>query len=332
MLLFFCVLILIMRKLVPGSVAETPDASLLASEEQKIIETYYDIYETEEIQNIVFIDGEPYTPKENIDTYLLIGIDTFGELEAQEGNRNSYQSDVVMLLVVDRNNETYSMIQFNRDTMAEITVLGTTGERMRFETAQLAFSHTYGSGLEDSCELTVEAVERLLLDTPIDHYVSLSMDAIGILNDEAGGVTVTIPCDLTSKDPALIEGETVTLNADQAEIFVRSRMGLDEPTNIARMERQRIYLDAWQAQVKTNVQNDAEYALNVITALSDYMITDLYLDDLANLANDLTVYESNGIYTIEGESVEGEEFMEFYPDEASITAIVAELFYDEVEI
>ncbi|MBR6483520.1 MAG: LCP family protein [Clostridiales bacterium] len=319
-----------MRKLAPGEA--TPDASLLASEEQKIIETYYDIYETEEEQEIVFINGTAYTPKENIETILLIGIDTFGELEAQEGNRNSYQSDVVMLLVIDRDNSTYSLIQLNRDTMAEITVLGTTGERMRFETAQLAFSHTYGSGMEDSCELTVETVERLLLDQPIDHYVSLSMDSIGILNDEAGGVTVTVPCDLTSKDPALEEGATVTLNADQAEIFVRSRMGLDEPTNIARMERQRIYLTAWQAQVKQNAQSDTEYALNVILDLSNYMITDMDLNDLADTANDLTDYESNGIYTIEGESVVGDEFMEFYPDEDSINQVVTELFYDEADI
>lgn len=332
MLLFFCVLILVMRKLGPGTAETTPDPGVLSSEEQAIIETYYDIYETEEEQTIVFFNGQAYTPKEDIETILLIGIDTFGEVEAQEGNRNSYQSDVVMLLVIDHEQQTYSMLQLNRDTMAEITVLGTTGERMRFETAQLALSHTYGSGLEDSCELTVEAVERLLLDQPIDHYVSLSMDTIGILNDEAGGVTVTIPCDLTSKDPALIEGETVTLNADQAEIFVRSRMGLDEPTNIARMERQRIYLTAWQQQVKQQAQNDTEYAFNVITALSEYMVTDMYLDELANTANELTEYESNGIYTIEGESVVGDEFMEFYPDENSITEVVAELFYNEASI
>ena len=38
------------------------------------------------------------------------------------------------------------------------------------------------------------------------------------------------------------------------------------------------------------------------------------------------------IYTIEGESVVGDEFMEFYPDETSITEVVAELFYNEASI
>jgi hypothetical protein len=32
---------------------------------------------------------------------------------------------------------------------------------------------------------------------------------------------------------------------------------------------------------------------------------------------------------IEGESVRGEEFMEFYPDEDSLTQVVIECFYKE---
>ena len=53
MLLFFCVLILVMRKLGPGTAETTPDPGVLSSEEQAIIETYYDIYETEEEQNLL---------------------------------------------------------------------------------------------------------------------------------------------------------------------------------------------------------------------------------------------------------------------------------------
>ena len=78
--------------------------------------------------------------------------------------------------------------------------------------------------------------------------------------------------------------------------------------------------------------NDAGFALELILQVSQYMVSDMDAGQLSDVANELLDYTSNGIYTIEGESVQGEEFMEFYADDASIQTVVAELFYNETEI
>lgn len=42
-------------------------------------------------------------------------------------------------------------------------------------------------------------------------------------------------------------------------------------------------------------------------------------------------YELGEIYAMEGEAVVGEEFMEFYPDEAALNSLIAKLFYVKEE-
>ncbi len=68
------------------------------------------------------------------------------------------------------------------------------------------------------------------------------MDAVPIINDAVGGVTVTVLDDMTSADPALEKGAEVTLQGKQALTYVRTRRGLDDSTNLHRMERQRQYM------------------------------------------------------------------------------------------
>ena len=99
--------------------------------------------------------------------------------ETPEGYVNNQQADFLLLLVMDKQHETCTPIQLNRDTMTQIQILGVTGEPAGTFTGQLALAHTYGSGEEDSCENTVLAVENLLYGMEIDHYVSLTMDGGG---------------------------------------------------------------------------------------------------------------------------------------------------------
>ena len=56
--------------------------------------------------------------------------------------------------------------------------------------------------MEMSCERMVEAVSHLFYGIPIHGYCSLNMEVITLLNDEIGGVTVTVPEDLTREGNA----------------------------------------------------------------------------------------------------------------------------------
>ena len=245
---------------------------------------------------------------------------------------NSQQADFLLLVVVDEHAGRYEVLQLNRDTMTEIQRLGLGGGVVNTFTGQLALSHTYGSGDRDSCRNTVQAVSTLLYDVPIDHYVSVPMDAVPLLNDLVGGVRLRIEDDFSAVDPSLIRGTEVTLHGQQALTYVRARGQMEDPTNLSRMVRQRQYLRALGDKMREAAKADEDFALRAVLELSNGLVSDCTAQELAELANTLAEYPAAEVRTVDGESRVGERFMEFYPDDASIQTVVAELFYNETEI
>lgn len=281
-------------------------------------------------REITYYNGTAYAKRENLETVLLLGVDKF-EGETPEGYVNNQQTDFLLLLVMDKENETCTPIQLNRDTMTQIQILGVTGEPAGTFTGQLALAHTYGSGEEDSCENTVLAVSNLLYGMEIDHYVSLTMDGVALLNDLVGGVTVEVLDDFSGIDDSLMQGETVTLQGQQALTYVRSRGGLEDSSNLRRMERQRQYLAALQQQLKQASQQEDGFTLDALLQLNDYMVSDCTVDQLSDLGNSLAAYQVSDILTTPGDAQEGEEFMEFTVDEAALQQLVMDVFYEPVE-
>lgn len=279
----------------------------------------------------IFYKGAAYVPKEGIEAVLLIGIDDRGVQEITENNTNHSQADFLMLILINHNEQTYESIHINRDTMTEIPVIGVTGEYAGTKTAQLALAHTYGSGGKDSCQYTVDAVSQMMYGLAIDHYAAVTMDSIGIINDAIGGTEVLIEDDMTSLDPDMKAGATLKLNAEQAEYFVRNRQNLDDSTNISRMKRQRTFLSAWQEKATNLIQTDAEFALNLVLDLSDYLTTDMTVNELSNFASQLSEYRNNGIEDIEGMAVKGNTYMEFYIDSDDLKQKLISFCYTEAE-
>ena len=281
-------------------------------------------------REITYYNGTAYAKREDLETVLLLGVDKF-EGETPEGYLNNQQADFLLLLVMDKENETCTPIQLNRDTMTQIQILGVTGEPAGTFTGQLALAHTYGSGEEDSCENTVLAVENLLYGVGIDHYVSLTMDGVALLNDLVGGVTVEVLDDFSGIDDSLVQGETVTLQGQQALTYVRSRGGLEDSSNLHRMERQRQYLSALQQQLKAAVQQEDGFTLDALLQLNEYMVSDCTVDQLSDLGDSLAAYQVSDILTTPGDAQEGEVFMEFTVDEAALQQLVMDVFYEPVE-
>ena len=87
---------------------------------------------------------------------------------------------------------------------------------------------------------------------------------------------------------------------------------------------------AWKTLAKQKMNEDVGFAINLIGDLGDYMITDMDLNKLSDLSGYLADYEYKGILKIEGESRQGERFMEFYCNDASLKQAVLDLFYDQV--
>ena len=193
----------------------------------------------------VTINGKSYRKRPNLTTILLLGIDRPARNSDEPDDYHSGgNADFLRLIVIDSAEKTISQIQIDRDTIAPVTVLNLIGEQTDTRPLQIALAHSYGDGKKQSCELTAEAVSRLLLDTPIPYYAALNLDGIAALNDFVGGVTVPIDDDFSRVDPQMIQGTTLRLTGRQAEYFVRSRTDMPIGTNEARMARQQQYLSS----------------------------------------------------------------------------------------
>ena len=279
----------------------------------------------------IYVDGTSYVPNKNLEVILLIGVDKYESQTQDESYNNTQQADFLMLLLMDKEAETYSVLHLNRDTMTEIPVLGVRGEKAGTITGQIALAHTYGSGGLDSCRNTAEAVSNLLYGIEIDHYLAFTMDAVAKINDLVGGVTLTVLDDLTSASPKLYPGATVTLDGEMALAYVRTRYGLEDSSNLRRMERQRQYLTALQSALTAKAADQEDFMINALETVSPYMTSDCTADQLSRLYDRLVLYTDSGIQSMEGEAVKGEEFMEFYPDEAALKQQVVQLFYVPLE-
>lgn len=272
--------------------------------------------------------GEEYVLRENIETFLIMGLDKYHGTSVSDSYNNDQQADFLMLLVFDNDAKKCSAIHVNRDTMTGVNVLGVAGNKIDTVTKQIALAHTYGNGKDVSCRNTADAVSELLLGMRVNHYISLAMDSVMVMNDLVGGVEVTVLDDFTGIDETLVEGQTVTLFGEQALHYVRTRRGLEDSSNSTRMKRQQQYINALFEKYTQCVEEDEEFIIDASLAMSDYIVSDRSVTQLQKLAEKFNEYEFVGISDFSGESVVGEQFMEFYPDKDSITEIVIDAFYE----
>ena len=301
---------------------------------------------------IVKIGGVDCIPKANIETYLIIGTDVkgkltkdvvktttkkseFGETESVADEKDTYnpgRADVVTLLVIDREKNTYALLPIDRDTITAVDSLDENGKYLATTDIQLALAYECADGKEQSCENTLKAVSNLLHDQYIDEYSALSQDAIKKINHMVGGVTVKIKDDFSKSDKSLKKGETVKLNDDQAAHFVHDRMNVGDGTNENRMQRQNEYLKGLKTLVAEKTDKNQRFPLQAYRKLNDYMVTSLSGNDASKITKAVLKNKYLGTFKIKGKSkTDDYGYNAFYPDQKSLDEVVRKLFYDEVE-
>jgi len=279
----------------------------------------------------VYRNGRWYTLNKDLESVLLIGLDKF-EDDRSPGNEvitNNQRADFLMLLLLDHAKKTCRAVHINRDTMAEIHRLGFGGADAGTATEQLALAHVYGTGAEDSCKNTVRAVSDLLYGIPVDHFVSVTMDAVPAVTDLVEGIPLTVMDDLTAEDPAMKEGAEIRLTGEQALRYVRARQDLEDPTNVRRMERQRQFIEAFRKTYAEEMEKDETILTDALVTAAPYILTDCAADDLDRIAECTAEYKDQGIRTIEGEVKTDGKYAEFYPDQEALKNLITELFYVE---
>lgn len=278
--------------------------------------------------------GSRYAPKTHLTTILVLGTDHYSDdIEQQSSFQNGGQADFIMLLVIDGEEETITPIQIDRDTMADVKILGILGNETGTRYTQICLAHGFGDGEERSCLLERDAVSQLLLGISIPYYIALSLDGIATLNDSVGGIAVKIEDDFTGLDPSMKVGSTITLKGIQAEYFVRNRMNIGVGTNEARSARQTEY---WKQFIDTidrklHAENDTDFIHIMLDQLDPYLTTNLKHGKMINEIWNDRDYVRQDIIHPKGEYTLGDDgFVEFHVDEEAMEAMLMKLFYQRV--
>lgn len=271
-------------------------------------------------------DGVEYFPRQDVTVMLVLGIDQYGPVESSNYYRNHGSADSVMLLVFDETSKECSALYLNRDTMLDMDVLGVRGEYAGTTYGQLALAHTYGTGMEDSCENVKSTLMNFMHGLTIDYYVAMNMDAIPILNDAVGGVTVYVKDDFSAVNPLITMGE-LTLQGDQVIDYVRTRKDVGDQKNITRMERQKEYVDGFLKALMEKEQENIEFAVSLYEQIAPYIVTDCSVNALSGMLDRYAEFALKEVYTPVGENVIEDGHYAFYVDEEKLDALIVDLFY-----
>lgn len=278
------------------------------------------------------INKKKYTLDHSVKTYLFLGTDKSGNEEATDDEYQGSMADALMLVVIDEQEKSYGILQLNRDTITEVPMLLADGTANASAKMQLCTAHWYGKDKTASCENTVNTVSKMLGGVPIDGYYALQMEAMSLLNHEVGGVTVTLEDDMTSLDPEMKKGTTLTLTDHQAELLIQTRYAMDDDRNTERMRRQQIFMKAFMNKMKEKNAEDVNATIELYDRLRPYATENINMNELTTILQNMQGYSDKGIIIIDGESRigeklhDGEKHWEFYMDKDSLESAMKELY------
>ena len=273
----------------------------------------------------VVYNGKKYEYNDHLTNYLLLGVDTKGSIQEEKEISRAGQSDSIFLLSYDRVDETITGLAIPRDTITQIEIFTPGGDSMGLTRDHLNLQYAYGDGKHKSCELTSAAVSRLLNGVPVDGYAAINLVSIPKISELLGGIEVIVPDDdLAEKNPEFTKGNKVVLTAENTELFVRSRDIYVSQSAIGRMNRQKVYLEAFGSKLAEEQKKDASTVTEIFETLKPEMITTMSNDIFVDLA----IAQRNGsMQTIPGETGHEDEYDVYRVDESALYKMIIDLFY-----
>ena len=275
----------------------------------------------------VVYDGRTYVYNDHLTNYLLMGVDTGGSIQEEKKPGSAGQSDWIMLVSYDRAEGTSVAISIPRETITQIALFTPGGDSIGMTQDFLTLQYAYGDGRHESCRLTAEAVSRLMNGIPIKGYAAINTSSISKITDLVGGVEVVVPDDsLEDKDPVFKKGNTILLDASNAETFIRSRDTSKILTTELRRNRQKVFVNAFASKLAQEQRRDASTVTRLYETMKPEMVTTMATDDFAKLA---VSERQGGIQTIPGTETHEGYYDVFRVEDAELYRLILQLFYKE---
>lgn len=288
-------------------------------------------YQESNQKNTVEYGGKIYQYNEHLSNYLFMGIDTREQAGENQLRSENGRADAIYLLSYDRVKKTAKAIAVPRDTMVNIRAYSTDGTDMGLIEDHINMQYMYGDGKDKSCRLMMEAVSTIFYGIPIQGYCALNMDGIPEAVGAVGSVDVVVPNDsLETVDAQYKEGTKVTITEENSETFVRYRDINIAQSAISRMERQKVFVEAFVESAKIKSSQDKNFVVNIYNSMKPHMTTNMGNDIFAKLLS--ANYDSDyKIQDVPGEKVDGMKFDEYHIDETQLYEMVLQTFYKEVQ-
>ncbi len=203
---------------------------------------------------------------------LVMGIDRVPT--AAPGSREIFsgRSDTMLLLRVDPDTDSISLLSIPRDTQVEIPSVGTT--------------KINDANVQGGATLAARTASGVLNGVQIDRYLRVSTEAFKELVDLMGGVEVYVPKPMVYEDKTqklkinLSPGKQV-LSGAQAEQFARFRN--DDLGDIGRVQRQQALLKALRKQLTS--PRVIPRIPNLVQAMQKYIDTNLTVEEMLALVS-----------------------------------------------
>ncbi|GAA4673861.1 hypothetical protein GCM10025780_17820 [Frondihabitans cladoniiphilus] len=177
---------------------------------------------------------------------LLVGSDTrVGQTEVQAGVADGSRNDVTILIHLSADHTQMTAVSFPRDMMVDVPSCTGTGGATFPAADYQQFNTTLGEGL--GCTVaTVESITGLT----IPYAAEITFDGVISMSNAIGGVDVCVakPIDDAYSGLQLSAG-THTLLGLQALEFLRTRHGVGDGSDLARISSQQVFLSAMMRKI-----------------------------------------------------------------------------------
>ncbi|MCB7320739.1 LCP family protein [Lacrimispora sp. 210928-DFI.3.58] len=288
----------------------------------------------EEGKNTIEYQGKTYRRNTYVKAILLMGIDRAETLQETKVAGSGGQADGIFLVAWDTARDKARLLLIPRDTMTPITLTDLSGNVLGQDIQHLTLAYAYGDGRKKSCLYMKEAVTNLLEGLEIDGYMAVSMEALPVLNDAVGGVSVTIEDEgLAAANGDFILGDTILLNGKQAEAYIRYRDIGKAQSALERMERQKSYIQGFVQAARDKARQEEGFIARTMDEAQDYMVTDMekgrYIDMALTFLGGSQSWGREDMLTLPGTPVETNLYDEFHPDKEKMMPMILELFYRE---
>ena len=314
------------------SIVPTESQATEATEESTVETTEAEKVLVYEDGKTVSYKGETYVLNENITTVLFIGVDKT-ELEENATRGEGGEADCILLMSMDTETGETKIVNISREAYSQVDIYSASDKLIESRNTQLCRAYAFGDGGELSCENTMKSVKRILYGMPIHSYIAMDMRFVGAATDAVDGIQLTTLSDVKMPDMRIVPaGTEMELWGREAEFYVRYRDKTLLESNLLRMDRQKQFVELFAKKVLAETKKDLTTLLDLYSAMTTYMTTDLTLADVTFL---MGTFLNHGA-TFEFTSIKGQldrlgGNAIYYLDETHTYETVLDLYYTKVE-